>query len=1142
MRKNIKNIVSKIMSIETFKIVFLIVCFFYTFPFTSVICEKIFKINIVWCMFIALYDHFKSKKLRLKKCDFALIAMLCFAFLSTIINYKNNLYANLIVVIYMAIQAAFMLLYDNKKTRADLMSELKKYAVCVLILTFICAVASIAIYLLDIKMSINNGYQEVLIGAFEGRLWSIYGNPNTLGHFSLISIIFSFILLELNKLEEKKGHKKLIYTNILVQWICLLLSNSRSTLVAGVISVVIYAAFSYALKNKSKDLSIKQYLLKNKIKTLGNVVVTIIVVALLSTALKYSMPVISSAFNFIKLDDTISFGTAKESVERQNNGSADSSNGRFEIWKAGLNVFKQYPMFGVGMKNVNEMANKYMLPETVEITPKMSENMHNVYLQVLVSHGIFAAILFIGYLAIVIIKALKYLFNNVNDKLYKLVLYYFLLMTSICTINLFDSNLLYFFSLFIVPIFWTSICNMNRLLDEANKSEDKKDVLILIDSLAEGGAEKVLVDVVNNINMDKYNIEVRSVYNEGIYREQLNDKVKYTSIIKRPNIWKKRIINRVIKYFPSRLVYMIFIDGKYDVEVAFLEFLATKILTGSSSNAVKIAWLHTGIFTHKGSTSLFLSRKQLLKGYQKFDKIISVAKTVNDEFCKNTNLYQETVTIYNPVDKKNVLEKSKLECDFTKDESKFTIMSIGRLVEVKGYIRLCKAINKLKDKYSNLQLVIIGEGDERKKLEEYIKENKLDNVIKLLGFKENPYSYLKQADLFVSCSFVEGFSLVLAEALTLDIPVFSTRTAGAIDLLEDGKYGLVVENNEDGIYDGLDKILSNKDMLVELKEKAKERKEFFDITKTISKIEEVFDLKRPINKSGEVFCTVFTPAYNRAYTLEKLYSSLKKQTYKDFEWLVIDDGSVDNTEELFKKWLKDENDFEIRYIKVQNGGKQRAVNKGIDLAKGKMFFIVDSDDYLTDNALEKLFEFERTISNLEDFVGVSGFRGYDVGNYIGAKINKEYIDCKNTERDYYGLFGDKAEAYYTDLLKRYKFPEIPNEKFVSERVLWDKLANDGYKIRWFNEIIYICEYLEGGLTNQGVELYKRNPKGYLCFVRNMDKYNDISLLAKLQNYYGYYDAVKENKSKKEIAVEIGTTKFMINLAIFAKKVKDIIKK
>ena len=118
--------------------------------------------------------------------------------------------------------------------------------------------------------------------------------------------------------------------------------------------------------------------------------------------------------------------------------------------------------------------------------------------------------------------------------------------------------------------------------------------------------------------------------------------------------------------------------------------------------------------------------------------------------------------------------------------------------------------------------------------------------------------------------------------------------------------------------------------------------------------------------------TVFTPTYNRAYIIETLYRSLQRQTYRDFEWLVVDDGSADNTKELFEAWQQEDNFFPIRYVKQENGGKCRAINYGLELAKGKLFFNVDSDDYLTEDAIEKLLSWEAGLPEDQKFCANCG--------------------------------------------------------------------------------------------------------------------------------------------------------------------------
>ena len=145
--------------------------------------------------------------------------------------------------------------------------------------------------------------------------------------------------------------------------------------------------------------------------------------------------------------------------------------------------------------------------------------------------------------------------------------------------------------------------------------------------------------------------------------------------------------------------------------------------------------------------------------------------------------------------------------------------------------------------------------------------------------------------------------------------------------------------------------------------------------------------------------TVFTPTYNRAYVIDELYNSLLNQTVTDFEWIVIDDGSNDNTEEYFNKICKNENPFKIIYLKQENGGKHRAINRGVQLAEGELFFIVDSDDYLTSDAIEKLIKWRSGLDNSKKWAGISGARGYSGSIPIGGIGGQQgYIDAKNSER------------------------------------------------------------------------------------------------------------------------------------------------
>lgn len=248
--------------------------------------------------------------------------------------------------------------------------------------------------------------------------------------------------------------------------------------------------------------------------------------------------------------------------------------------------------------------------------------------------------------------------------------------------------------------------------------------------------------------------------------------------------------------------------------------------------------------------------------------------------------------------------------------------------------------------------------------------------------------------------------------------------------------------------------------------------------------------------------TIMTPTYNRAYILEKAYLSLKKQTCLDFEWIIIDDGSSDNTEQLVKKWIQECQNFRITYLKQPNGGKHRAVNKGVDLAKYEYILILDSDDALAENAVTKVHEWIADIAGLKSFAGVAGLKA-NGNNAIGGMIQQAYVDATNLERRKYRLLGDKAEVYKTEILKQYPFPEFEDENFIRESAVWDHIAKDGLKLRWYNEIIYLCEYIEDGLTkNTNAETYRKNFNGFTyCARLYLQTHSGIWALHKCGEFY-----------------------------------------
>lgn len=277
------------------------------------------------------------------------------------------------------------------------------------------------------------------------------------------------------------------------------------------------------------------------------------------------------------------------------------------------------------------------------------------------------------------------------------------------------------------------------------------------------------------------------------------------------------------------------------------------------------------------------------------------------------------------------------------------------------------------------------------------------------------------------------------------------------------------------------------------------------------------------------YTTIFTPTYNRRELIDNLYHSLLAQTDKNFEWLIIDDGSTDDTEKYFSELTSKPQPFPIRYLKQVSGGKHRAINKGVQNANGELFFIVDSDDYLTENAIEKINQWITTLDNSHKWAGISGLRGFSKNSVVGQHSDFSYIDAKNNERRKYNLLGDKAEVYFTDVLKQHPFPEIPGENFISEEIVWNAIARDGYYLRWFNEIIYICDYLEGGLTKDN-DKDKSNPQGRLLWAKGQLETFPNSWRERLLAIGIYRHAVNDTESISETATKLGTSKISVLIA------------
>ncbi|WP_257669529.1 glycosyltransferase family 2 protein [Parapedobacter tibetensis] len=254
------------------------------------------------------------------------------------------------------------------------------------------------------------------------------------------------------------------------------------------------------------------------------------------------------------------------------------------------------------------------------------------------------------------------------------------------------------------------------------------------------------------------------------------------------------------------------------------------------------------------------------------------------------------------------------------------------------------------------------------------------------------------------------------------------------------------------------------------------------------------------------YISIFTPTYNRGAYLSLLYASIKNQDFGSFEWIIVDDGSTDGTQEKVNGFIS-EGLVPIGYHFQQNAGKHIAINKGVKMAAGELFFIVDSDDTLTKHALSTIVEQWRAVLKRTDsarFAGVCGLRIYKDGTVIGGDVDYEILDASALEYRFKMEYkGDKAEVISTRIMAQYPYPVISDESFCADALVWNRIAKS-YMLRFFNEGIYICEYLPGGITDTSVRLRKSSPKYACLYYAEMSNMPGLSFMQKFKAVINFW--------------------------------------
>lgn len=360
-------------------------------------------------------------------------------------------------------------------------------------------------------------------------------------------------------------------------------------------------------------------------------------------------------------------------------------------------------------------------------------------------------------------------------------------------------------------------------------------ILFFIETLKAGGAEKVMIDLVNHMDQSKFDITVQTVWPSDA-QKYLVPGIRYKSMYAAEN---KSTHLRYRAEAEAGIAYRLHIKDDYDIECAYLEMGPTKVMSASTNKkAKKLAWVHCDLSGKVKDVEAFVSKSG--KQYRRFDEVICVSETARERF---RNLFGDdppSRVLYNVFDDEGIRRKAQELLNISADGTKPIIAAVGRLSPEKGYDRLLCVSRRLLDDGVEHEVWLIGEGPERASLERYAHEHQMSDHVRFLGFQSNPYPYMKAADLGVCSSHFEGFSTFAVECMILGKPFVTTECSGMREILGDSQYGLITDNHEEAFYKGLKQMILDEHLRQSYAEKAANRGKVFSAERLVRDTEAYF--------------------------------------------------------------------------------------------------------------------------------------------------------------------------------------------------------------------------------------------------------------------------------------------------------------
>lgn len=365
----------------------------------------------------------------------------------------------------------------------------------------------------------------------------------------------------------------------------------------------------------------------------------------------------------------------------------------------------------------------------------------------------------------------------------------------------------------------------------------RKKILFLIHDLGQGGAEKVLVNLVNNMDRSKFDITVMALFGGGVNEQFLAPDIRFQAV------WSRMIPgnSKLMKLLTPAQLHKLCVKEHYDIEVSYLEGPSARVISGCQAPDTKlVSWIHSTLSSETDLAKPFRSRREARICYNRFDQHVFVSGGVKEAFVKSCSVKGKKAVLYNTVASDKILAGADEPAPELKENGKIKLVAVGTLKESKGYLRLLRIIKRLRDEQYPMHLYILGIGPLQQEMQDYINQNSLQETITLLGYQTNPYKYVSKCDLFVCASFAEGFSTAATEALIVGTPVCTVEVSGMKEMLgENNEWGVVTENTEEALYKAIKMLLDDPKLLKDYKIKAKKRGTIFETEKTVDSVEKM---------------------------------------------------------------------------------------------------------------------------------------------------------------------------------------------------------------------------------------------------------------------------------------------------------------